>query len=192
MAATNSIPIPIAIAISRAPKPNNSLERTGISAFFPTKCVGPPLRHDVILQKDKFHRSQSLFQYERIHMGARIRIKVGGVEMSAQLSDTDTARDIESALPIKASAQTWGDEIYFTIPVDQKLDDTAAEVVDVGDLAYWPTGKAFCIFFGPTPMSRGQEIRPASAVNLVGRLLGDAVDFKQVDPGDLVLIEKDS
>ncbi|MCK8600824.1 cyclophilin-like family protein [Desulfoferrobacter suflitae] len=85
--------------------------------------------------------------------------------------------------------RTWGDEIYFPIPVEQPLDDAAAEIVDMGDLGYWPRGKAFCIFFGPTPASRGEEIRPASAVNLVGKVSGDAREFKVVRDGELVRIE---
>jgi hypothetical protein len=122
-------------------------------------------------------------------MGTRIRIRAGAVGAPAELSDSPTARAIASALPIRAQAGTWGDEIYFPIPVNEKLDETAVEVVEVGDLGYWPTGKAFCIFFGPTPASRGDEIRPASAVNLVGRVLGDARLFKAVADGQLVEIE---
>lgn len=122
-------------------------------------------------------------------MATPIRIRAGEVEMSAELTDTATAKAILETLPLRAAAQTWGDEIYFTIPVSQELDETAREVVEVGDLGYWPTGKAFCIFFGPTPMSRGDEIRPASAVNLVGRVLGDARRFTEVRDGEPVLVE---
>jgi uncharacterized protein len=124
-------------------------------------------------------------------MTARIRIHAGAVSMIAELNDSPTAGAIHGALPLEASAQTWGDEIYFPIPVTQKLDDTAAEVVAVGDLGYWPTGRAFCIFFGPTPASRGDEIRPASAVNLVGKVFGDAKAFRAVQDGALVRLEPD-
>jgi uncharacterized protein len=109
--------------------------------------------------------------------------------MKGELNDSPTAAAIESALPIQAIARTWGEEIYFPISVERKLDDTAAEVVEVGDLGYWPSGKALCIFFGPTPASRGEEIRPASAVNLVGKVLGDAKQFRIVEEGELVRIE---
>ncbi len=122
-------------------------------------------------------------------MGTRIRITAGAVSAPAELVDSPAGRAIAAALPIRAEANTWGDEIYFPIPVEEKLDETAAEVVEVGDLGYWPTGKAFCIFFGPTPASRGNEIRPASAVNLVGRVLGDARRFKTVADGEPVEIE---
>jgi hypothetical protein len=83
-------------------------------------------------------------------------------------------------LPIQARFNTWGEEIYFAIPVTADLDDSAREVVEIGDLGFWPPGKAFCIFFGPTPMSKPGEIRPASAVNIVGQVKGDATQFKQV------------
>jgi uncharacterized protein len=121
----------------------------------------------------------------------RIRITAGAVVLSAEMSDSPAARAILAALPIRTAAQIWGAEIYFPIPVKQPLDATAAELVEVGDLGYWPTGKAFCIFFGPTPLSRGDEIRPASAVNLVGKVLGDARRLKSVQQGDAVLLEVD-
>ena len=85
--------------------------------------------------------------------------------------------------------RTWGDEIYFGIPV-QAVEDQAKEVVALGDLGYWPPGHAFCIFFGPTPASQGDEIRPASPVNVVGRVVGDATVFKKVRAGTRVTLEK--
>jgi len=125
-------------------------------------------------------------------MPRRIRIKAGSVLLDAELNDSPTATAIHASLPLEAAAQTWGEEIYFRIPVEEKLDHTAVEVVAVGDLGYWPTGRAFCVFFGPTPVSRGDEIRPASAVNLVGKVLGDAKAFRAVQDGDLVRLETDS
>ena len=122
-------------------------------------------------------------------MGIRMRIRSGRIEMVADLNDSRTAQAISEALPLSARANTWGDEIYFPIPVEQKLDQTAVELVEVGDLGYWPTGRAFCIFFGPTPLSRGDEIRPASAVNIVGKVLGDPRAFKAVRDGDLMELE---
>lgn len=122
-------------------------------------------------------------------MGKAIRIQAGPVSMTAELNDSPTAEALYSALPIKAQAQTWGDEIYFRIPVKQPLDKTAVEVVEIGDLGYWPTGSAFCIFFGPTPVSRGNEIRPAGAVNIIGKIKGDAKNFKSVRDGDPVVLE---
>jgi hypothetical protein len=125
-------------------------------------------------------------------MGIRVRITTEAVSMAAELADSATGQAIAAALPIRAKARTWGEEIYFPIPVEQALDETAAELVEVGDLGYWPTGKAFCIFFGPTPASRGDEIRPAGAVNLVGKVLGDARSFKAVVEGTAVAIEAES
>ena len=118
----------------------------------------------------------------------KITITVGVVEMTASLNDSPTATAIWDALPISEAASTWGDEIYFGISVDAVLDDDAQEVVDIGDLGYWPPGNAFCLFFGPTPMSQGDEIRPASAVNVVGQIHGDPAILKQVADGDNVVV----
>ena len=86
-------------------------------------------------------------------MGQRIRITVGAIQAEGKLADNATGRMVAEALPISASARTWGDEIYFPIPVESELED-GKEVVEMGDLGYWPPGNAFCIFFGPTPASR--------------------------------------
>jgi hypothetical protein len=110
----------------------------------------------------------------------KIAIRVGTLTMEAELNDTPTAQQVAAALPIRTSFNTWGDEIYFAIPVNAKLDDSAQEVVDIGDLGFWPPGKAFCIFFGQTPASQPGEIRPASAVNVIGKVVGDATRFKNV------------
>jgi hypothetical protein len=118
-----------------------------------------------------------------------IRIRIGKLTMEAELHDTPTAREIARVLPVSASFNTWGDEIYFSIPVTAELEDSAREVVELGDLGYWPPGKAFCIFFGQTPMSRSGEIRPASAVNIVGKVRGDATQFKQTMHDRQVILE---
>jgi hypothetical protein len=123
-------------------------------------------------------------------MDRKIKIKAGNAEADAGLNDSPAAQKIWEALPIEARANTWGDEIYFAIPVKAPLEKTAQELVQVGDLGYWPTGNAFCIFFGPTPMSRGDEVRPASAVNVIGTVAGDAKVFKKVPSGAKVRIEK--
>ena len=110
-----------------------------------------------------------------------ITIMAGPVQMEADLNDTETARAVVGVLPVTATASTWGDEIYFGIPIVQELEEPQ-EVVQLGDLGYWPPGRAFCIFFGPTPASRGDEIRPASAVTVIGRVSGEANAFKQTTP----------
>jgi len=119
----------------------------------------------------------------------RIRITVGEVALEAELNDTATAAKIGAALPIRTSFNTWGDEIYFSIPVDAELDDSAQEVVEIGDLGYWPPGSAFCIFFGLTPVSEPGRIMPASAVNVIGRVAGDATLFKQAMRAREVVLE---
>jgi uncharacterized protein len=122
-------------------------------------------------------------------MDRAIRITAGAVSASARLNDSQTARAIWDALPIEARGETWGDEIYFGIGLSAAAEE-AREVVDVGDLAYWPPGRAFCIFFGPTPVSRGTECRPASPVNVVGKIVGDARVFRKVRAGTHVTIER--
>jgi len=110
----------------------------------------------------------------------RIAIQIGTLSMEAELNDTLTAQTIAAALPLRSSFNTWGDEIYFAIPINATLDDSAQEVVELGALGYWPPGKAFCIFFGQTPASQPGKIMPASAVNVIGKVLGDATQFKTV------------
>lgn len=119
----------------------------------------------------------------------RMRIRIGDLSIEAELNDTPTAKKIAAALPIRTSFNTWGDEIYFAIPVDAELDDNAQEVVEIGDLGYWPTGNAFCIFFGQTPVSQPGKIMPASAVNLIGKVVGDATRFKEVMQEREVVLE---
>ncbi|MFH1179388.1 MAG: cyclophilin-like fold protein [Candidatus Bathyarchaeota archaeon] len=111
--------------------------------------------------------------------------------VDAVLSDENlrTAKAIYEALPIKGNANLWGDEIYFSIPVEANPEN-GKSVVELGDVAYWPPGNAFCIFFGPTPMSHGDEIRPASAVNVFGRITGDPKVFKKVRNGEKVTVER--
>ena len=122
-------------------------------------------------------------------MANKVKITAGNVSMEAELNDSSTAHMIWNALPIEKHGNTWGDEIYFSIPV-RAQEENAKAVVQKGDIAYWPPGTAFCIFFGPTPASSGNEIRPASPVNVVGRLLGTPEEFKKVSSGEKVTIEK--
>lgn len=122
-------------------------------------------------------------------MPGTIQITAGSVSATATLNESDTAKAIWEALPIEGTVQTWGDEVYFSIPVHLGSDN-GQEVVELGDLGYWPPGKAFCIFFGPTPMSEGDEIRPASPVNVFGMIQGDATVFRAVSSGERVVVEK--
>ncbi len=120
----------------------------------------------------------------------KIKITSGNITAFAELNDSPTARAIWDALPLEARANTWGDEIYFAIPVKHAQEPDAREIVQVGELGYWTPGHAFCIFFGPTPASRGDEIRAASAVNLIGKIVGDARVFKRVKDGAAITVSK--
>jgi hypothetical protein len=119
----------------------------------------------------------------------KIRIIIGSLVLDAELNDSPTAQKVVKALPIRTSFDTWGDEIYFRIPVVSELDETAQEEVEMGDLGYWPSGRAFCIFFGPTPMSTQEKIVPASAVNIIGRVEGDPAGLREVMAEKEVLLE---
>ena len=119
----------------------------------------------------------------------RIRITAGKVSAEAVLNDSDTADAVWNSLPLSVPGERWGEEIYFGIPVKVK-SESPKETVELGDLGYWPPGSAFCIFFGPTPASRGQEIRPASPVNVFGRISGNATAFTAVRSGTAVRVER--
>ena len=124
-------------------------------------------------------------------MPTDIIISSGTIRLAATLNDSPTGQALAAALPFEGQAQRWGEEIYFPVPqVAQDLDDTAATVVQVGDIGYWPPGRAFCLFFGLTPGSLPGEIRPASAVNLVGRIQGDPCCLKVVPEGEVVRVER--
>jgi hypothetical protein len=122
-------------------------------------------------------------------MSRGIRIRFGDVTVEGQLYASPTATLIWEALPIEGEGHRWGEEIYFTIPVQAPLDDTAREVVERGDVGYWPPGQALCVFFGPTPVSQSDEIRAASAVNIVGTITGDLQVFKKAREGSIMRLE---
>jgi hypothetical protein len=124
-------------------------------------------------------------------MGRKIRIRAGPIEAAAELNDTRTAQAIWEMLPIKGRVNLWGDEIYFSIPLSLELELGQA-LVSIGDLGYWPQGNAFCIFFGLTPVSRGDEIRPASPVTVFGKVIGDATVFKKVAAGMEITIRREN
>ena len=123
-------------------------------------------------------------------MEKKITITAGSVAAEATLANTTTAEALWNALPLESTCNLWGDEIYFTIPLSHSLEPDARETVEAGDLGFWPQGPAFCIFFGPTPISTGNEIKPASAVNVFGKIIGDPTVFKQVSSNSPVRVEK--
>ena len=122
-------------------------------------------------------------------MAHNITITVAGETYAAELNDSETARAIYDALPIDGSGSRWGEEIYFSIPVQAEADDDARAETEVGALCYWPPGNAFCIFFGPTPASTGSQPCAASPVNDVGRILDDVQPLKSSPNSAPVRIE---
>ena len=120
----------------------------------------------------------------------RIRIRAAAVTVSAALNDSPTADAVWDALPITGQVETWGDEIYFSIPVEAAEADDSLATVDKGAVAYWPPGSALCLFWGPTPMSRGDEIRPASAVNVLGAIDGDPTVLARARSGARIVVER--
>ena len=119
-----------------------------------------------------------------------IRIATDKIEMLASLSDSPTAERIWESLPIESTVNTWGQEIYFSIPVQNDLGLDARDRMEIGELGYWPTGSAFCIFFGKTPASKGDEPRAASPVNPIGRCEGDVKVFRQITEGVTIRVER--
>ena len=119
-----------------------------------------------------------------------VRIATTKIEMLATLNDTPKAERIWDALPFESTVNTWGQEIYFSVPVQMDLGSDARDKMEVGELAYWPTGSAFCIFFGKTPASKGDEPRAASPVNPIGRVEGDVKVFRGVRDGETIRVEK--
>jgi uncharacterized protein len=120
----------------------------------------------------------------------RITISAGNLATEAELNESPTALKVWDALPIEGRASTWGDEIYFEIPVSAPQEPDARADVAVGELGYWPVGSAFCIFFGPTPASSGEEPRAYSPVNILGRVLGDAARFRGVRSGTAIRLAR--
>lgn len=120
----------------------------------------------------------------------RIRIRAGEVALSARLNASKTAEAIWQALPLEGEASLWGHEIYFAVPVLLDEAGDARQEMQVGELGYWPAGHAFCIFFGPTPVSDGPLPRAYSNVNPFGMIDGEAAALKAVCEGDGVRIER--
>lgn len=123
-------------------------------------------------------------------MASRIKISSGEITLKATLNESLTAMRIMEALPLEGKAVRWGEEIYFSIPVNVGESEDAKQDMEVGELAYWPSGSAFCIFFGPTPVSTDDIPRAYSNVNPFGQLDEDASPLKKIQDGKLIRIER--
>jgi hypothetical protein len=120
----------------------------------------------------------------------RVRITIGSVKLEAELFDTATADAIYAELPFTSIASTWGDEVYFSTPVQVSKEPDAKDVVDAGELAFWVEGDSIAIGFGPTPVSRGKEIRLAARTNIWGKTLGPVTQLRKVKNGDPIKVER--
>ena len=120
----------------------------------------------------------------------KVRITAGGSSVEGVLFDTPCARAVMDALPVSAVPREWGDEFYFEVPVEEALDATARRVMRVGDIGYWPPGRALAVFFGPTPASTGADPVAASEVNVVGCVTGDAAVLRRALGADSITVER--
>ena len=118
----------------------------------------------------------------------KVQLSIGAVELTAELLDTPTAEAIYRALPFSSTTQTWGEEVYFSTPVNVILEADARDVVQAGELAFWVEGSAIAIGFGPTPISHGDEIRLAARTNVWARAVEDVKALKSVKPGEPVRV----
>lgn len=118
-----------------------------------------------------------------------ILITTGTTIIKAEVYNTTTAKEILKSLPIKSKVNRWGGEIYFTIPVSAPIEDDSRDVLEPGELGYWPNGNAFCIFFGSTPASQGKECRATSNVNVFGKVVGDLSVLWEVEDMTDVIVE---
>lgn len=123
----------------------------------------------------------------------KMKITAGNVEKEIELYEDlapETIKAVVSALPVEGYVRRWGDEIYFETPIIVDIEENSKEYVELGDVAYWIPGRAICIFFGKTPISKGNEIRPASAVNIIGTVIGDAKELRCVKEGTQIVIDR--
>ena len=124
-------------------------------------------------------------------MARIITISTGNIKLEAELNDTSTADAVWNTLPYEVQGSMWGDELYFRIPEALGLQlENEQDVVEVGDLGYWPVGNAFCVFYGPTPASIDEKPRPATPVTVFGKVLGDADELGEVKTGAMISVAR--
>lgn len=123
-------------------------------------------------------------------MSRKINIKIDNKEIFAELNSSITADKIWDALPIEAIGNLWGEEVYFSTNINSSIDDTSKVIVEIGDLGFWPPNNAFCIFYGKTPLSTDEEIRPASAVNIIGKLISKPEELMDISDNCTIQVFK--
>ncbi len=119
----------------------------------------------------------------------KLKMTIGKIVIRAEIFDTRTAKDIWQSLPFESSAHVWGKEVYFSTPVKVQLEPEAKDVVEAGDLAFWVEGQSIAIGFGPTPVSRGNEIRLVSPTNIWARALDDVTQLASIREGAKIRVE---
>lgn len=119
----------------------------------------------------------------------KLKISIKNLSIVAELNKSETAEKIHKILPIKTKITKWGNELYFTIPMHTELEADSREILEIGELGFWPTGNAFCIFWGPTPLSTDNNPRAVSPVNIFGKIIGDTTVFNKVLNNDNISIE---
>jgi len=119
----------------------------------------------------------------------KVLINCGGLSFEGEILETVTGKMMSKGMPLEGNANIWGEEIYFPVPFTAELEEKAMEEVEIGTLAYWPPGKAFCIFFGPTPASTSLKPRAYSPVNIFGKIHGNLTELRKVSPGERVKID---
>jgi len=118
----------------------------------------------------------------------KVMISCGRLSYEAELFDTATGKMMVKEIPLEGNANIWGEEIYFPLSFTAELEENAKEEVDIGTIAYWPPGKAFCIFFGPTPVSTSLKPRAYSPVNVIGKINGDLAELQNISPGEKIKV----
>lgn len=123
-------------------------------------------------------------------MSRKVLIQLDKIKVEVELNDSVTADKIYDALPIESIGNLWGDEVYFRTDIVSQIDETAKVTVELGDIAFWPPSNALCIFYGKTPVSTDEEIKPASAVNIVGKVTSDIEILKKLKEGAEIKVTK--